>query len=332
MIQLALAGTIGYDITVIGTVNGESSNMTKAETKDCELSCSFQLPQFELPENFTLTEYIISNVTGQPNKIAFNSTGELQSAQADDTIEIEYEAPRKELSIARVVTKTLNQGQNNIVVQLDNTGNIDLPDITVQISGDGVKTTDKQPVSVAKGKSEFATVIVSVTSQGTVDLVIKAYEKDAMLAQGIDTITVNAIPEDQKPEETKPTIIDADYAQQKTNELWKQLEEYEKTYLTKKSEGYNMPDLTSTISEAKSEIKKLQLESTDITEASFNRRTEVINNILEEISIKLGLAAPKKLGEKLKDNIGIIATSLGVLVSSLTAYGLLKTHVGARKP
>lgn len=93
-----------------------------------------------------------------------------------------------------------------------------------------------------------------------------------------------------------------------------------------------MPDVTNVINDAKSEIKKLQLDPESITEESFNRRIGILTKSLEEINVKLGLAAPKGLGEKLKDNLGVIATTIGVLVSSLTAYGLLKTHVGPKKP
>ena len=323
-VHLAMAGTISYDVTASGT----NFSITQTETKECDLSCSFALPNFQLPENETASQYSISNVTGQPNKIAFNSTGELTSTLPSDTIAIEYALPKEELKIAKMLTKTLNVGQNNIVVQLDNTGNVDLEDITVQISGDGVKTTDKTPVNIPKGKSDFATTVVSITTKGTIDIILKAYSKDKMLAQSIETVTVNG-PEEKKVE--APKTVDANYAQQKTDELWKKLEESEKAYLTKKAGGYNVPDVTSTISEAKSEIKKLQLDSAELTEEAFNRRLGVAAKSLEEINLKLGLAAPKGIGDKLKDNMATIATTIGLIVSSLTAYGLAKTHIGQKK-
>ena len=322
--HLALAGTISYDVTASGT----NFSITQTETKECDLGCSFALPSFQLPENATASQYTISNITGQPNKIAFNSTGGLTTTLPADTIEIEYALPKEGLKIAKMLTKTLNVGQNNIVVQLDNTGNVDLEEVTVQVNGDGVKTTDKMPVSIQKGKSEFATTVASITTKGTVDIIIKAYSKDRMLAQSIETITVNG-PEEQKAE--APKKVDAEYAQQKTDELWKQLEEYEKAYLTKKAEGYNVPDVTGTISEAKSEIKRLQLDSEDMTEEAFNRKLNLAAKILGEISIKLGLAAPKGIGDRLKDNLTVIATTIGLIVSSLTAYGLAKTHIGQKK-
>lgn len=336
MVQLALAGTITYDVTVSGTANEQNFSSTVSETKECEFSCDFTMPQFELPGDFTLKENSISNVTGQPNKISFSSTGTLASAQANDTIKIEYALPKKELKITKMVTSTLNQGQNNIVVQLENTGNVDLANVSIQASGDGVKTTDRTLVNIGKGKTEFATAIVSITNAGTIDVIIKAYAQDSMLAQTIETININAAEQkeetpEEKPQEAKPEMVDPDYAQKKTNDLWDQLEEYEKRYLTKKAEGYNMPDLAGTITEAKSEIKKLQLESDGLTENAFNKRVTIVTNSLEEINIKMELAAPKKFGEKMKDNLGTIATTIGVLVSSLTAYGLMKTHVGPKK-
>ncbi len=323
-VHLALAGTISYDVTASGT----NFSITQTETKECDISCSFALPEFQLPNNATASQYSISNVTGQPNKIAFNSTGELTTTLPSDTIEIEYALPKEELKIQKMLTKTLNVGQNNIVVQLDNTGNVDLEEVTAQINGDGVKTTDKMPVSIQKGKSEFATTVVSITTKGTVDIIIKAYSKDRMLAQSIETITVNG-PEEQKAE--APKKVDAEYAQQKTDDLWKQLEEYERAYLTKKAEGYNVPDITGTISEAKSDIKRLQLDSEDMTEEAFNRKLNLAAKSLGEISIKLGLAAPKGIGDKIKDNLTVIATTIGLIVSSLTAYGLAKTHIGQKK-
>ncbi|MEK6923019.1 MAG: hypothetical protein AABX08_04430 [Nanoarchaeota archaeon] len=320
----AMAAPVIYGITVNGFADGVAFTKTQNEVKECENTCEFPVAQFEVPERFTFTNYVIANPSELIKSIKFKSTNELTSSSFEDIIVLETLELKEELKIGRLVTKNLNQGQNNLVIQLENIGLKDINDISVQISGDGVKTTSRSMISLAKEQTDFINTIVQITNYGDIDIIIKAYSNEKLLGQAIETIYVEP-PEELPTEEV--VYVDDDYAQAEVNKLWDKLSSYEKEYFTKESQDYKLSDLESDLDNIKNDIKELELNYGKLTKEGFDREVSIILRSLDDVKLQIDLAAPKKFTDSIKEHLVLIATSLGIIVSSLTAFGLAKSHV-----
>ena len=64
--NIAFAAPLNYDVTVNGFIDQEPFTQTKNEVKDCENTCTYQLPIFDTPENFTFSDYLISTKQLEP--------------------------------------------------------------------------------------------------------------------------------------------------------------------------------------------------------------------------------------------------------------------------
>jgi len=320
-----VAVPVNYDITIYGSVNDTIYTELKNEVHDCENGCSFTVPQFTPPEGFNFSHYTISNTSELIKSIHFESTQDITSSKLAENVIIETVELKEELSIEKLVTKNLNLGQNNIVLQVKNIGSKDIENVSVQISGDGVKTISKTAIDLPLGQSDFVTTIVSITNYGSIDIIVKAYAGDELLGQTIESIFVN--PTQDIEEKEKTVFVDKVYAQSKIDTLWNNLSVYEKDFFLKTSQEYNVLDVSNSIDEIKDELRNLQSEYSHMTKEQFDDAVIIINMLLGDVKEQLDLASPKKIATTFKENLGLIATTIGVIVSTLTAIGLAKSHV-----
>ena len=330
--QIAIALPVNYDITIFGTVDGILFSKTQNEVKDCiEQMCTYDIPFFETPDNFTFSNYSLSHSSELIKSIVFESTNDLTSTLLIDKILLTTKELKEELKIGRLVTKNLVTGQNTLVLQIDNIGTKDLTEVYTQISGDGVKTVNAPTLNIPKGQSDFTTTTVIVTNTGNIDIIIKAYAGNVLLGQAIETISVPAL--EQAPVEDTQVVelINISYGQEQIESLWNILTEYERDFLTKKSEEYNIIDLSESFDEISEDIKDLELRLPDMTKESFDREISLIRRSLDDLKLQLDHATPRKFTDKIKENVGVIATVIGAIVSALTAFGLAKTHVKGKE-
>ena len=325
VINAVTAVPISYDITVNG-VTGDNIpySLIKNEVRDCEKKCTYQIPEFDIPQDFTLSDYTISNPSELIKTIGFESNDELVTATLTDSLIIEIIELKEELGIGRLVTKTLNLGQNNLVLEVKNIGNKDISDIYVKISGDGVKTTSVSKINLLIGQSDFVSTIVSIENYGDVDIIIKAFSNETLLGQTIESIYINPPVIINEPVQE---FVDPDYAKQEIDLLWNTVIEYEKDYFIKVSEEYDITDFTSAFNELKDGIAQLELDYQGLTKEEFDKIKSIISRNLNDIKIQLEFAKPKKFTDTIRENLGLIATTIGVIVSSLTAFGLAKSHL-----
>ena len=322
-----MAVPANYDITIYGSVNDTIYTELKNEVHDCENSCSFAVPQFTLPEGFNFSHYTISNTNELIKSIYFESTQDITSSKLAENVIIETVGLKEELSIEKLVTKNLNLGQNNIVLQVKNIGNKDIENVSVQISGDGIKTISKTAIDLPLGQSDFVTTIVSITNYGDIDIIVKAYAGDELLGQAIESVFVNTPPEENKE---KTVFVDRVYAQSEIDALWNNLSVYEKDFFLKTSQEYSVLDVSNSIGEIKDELRNLQSEYLHMTKEQFDDAVVIINMLLGDVKEQLDLASPKKITTIFKENLGLIATTIGVIVSTLTAISLAKSHMTSK--
>ncbi len=327
LVNLAQAVPVSYDITINGILNETLFTKTVNEVKECDTTCVIDLPTFDVPENFNFTNYTLANPSESINFIQFESSADFFSNSAQDKVVVAIVDLKEELKISRLITRDLNSGQNNVVLQLDNVGGKDLKDVSIQISGDGVKTVGKSSVNIPTGQSDFATATVQVTNYGEIDIIIKAYSGEQLLGQTIETITVPLLLENTETKEDAAVYVDGEYAKAGIDQLWKKLDEYENEYYLKKTQEYELPDMEGDINEVKDQIGELELNSNKLTKEVFDKDVNLLTRNLEDIKTQINFAQPKKFADKLKENLILIATGLGVVVSSLTALGLAKSHI-----
>ncbi|MEK6934500.1 MAG: hypothetical protein AABW46_01350 [Nanoarchaeota archaeon] len=325
-ITTVTAVSVDYSIKV---ENSTSSEIIP-QTKECDLECIFSLPQPSI-EN-TVTYSISDYNTELIKEIKFLSTDSQSTTTSEDKLIILVK--KTSIKILSVVPNLLYPGNNNLIIQIENDGSEELLDLHATISGEGIKTKEFSSLeSLSPKKSEFLNILLEVSAQDQVDVIVKIFSASEVIKQEIKTISIKSEkkPVEEKPTEEKQTLNSTD-ASQKITKVREDLRKYEEEMFNKRADGYDVKNIEGDIEDTKSLIQKVQLEYIRYSQEDFDLNYNLITSNIEDIRLKLNVAQPTKtFGERIKDNIIVISTAVGLIISALTAYGLAKTHVGLNK-
>lgn len=318
LITTVKATSVDYSIKV---ENSTSSEIIQ-QSKECDLECMFSLPQSTI-EN--ITSYSISDYnTNLIKEIKFLSTDLQSTANNEDKIYILVE--KTSVRILSVAPSLLYPGNNNLVIQIENDGSEELLDLHSTVSGEGIKTKEFSSLeSLASKKSDFLNVLLEVSAQDQADIIIKIFSASNLIKQEIKTISIKT--EAKKPVEEKKSINITD-ATLKISKAREDLRKYEEEMFNKRADGYDVKSIEGDVEDTKNIIQKIQLEYVRYSQEDFDLNYNLIISNIEDIRLKLNVAQPAKtLGDRIKDNIIVISTAIGLIISAFTAWGLAKTHV-----
>lgn len=228
--------------------------------------------------------------------------------------------------IDKFLPAILGIGSGQINIRLENKGVVDLFNLSAEISGDGIATTDKIMLdNLAAGDKDYVFVKINASKKGTIDVVMKLYVNGVLKEKKIEQITV-----------TEENIIEAQQSNvtiEKLNELNMHYREIEEEYQNKKIGGYQVDMLYDKLKDTSAYIKnaKLSFFEGNYRDAESNIRLadEGIEAIKEEL--KSAKKIEKSFMDKFRSNILIIGSIAAALVSMFTAYGLVKSHINAKK-
>jgi len=318
LITTVKATQVDYSIKV---ENSTSSELIP-QSKECDLECMFSLPQSTI-EN--ITSYSISDYnTDSIKEIKFLSTDLQSTTNSEDKIYILIE--KTSVKILSIAPNRLYPGNNNLVIQIENDGSEELLDLHATVSGEGIKTKEFSSLgALASRRSDFLNVLLEVSAQDQVDVIIKIFSASDLIKQEIKTISIKT--EAKKPLEEKKSINITDAAS-KIAKAREDLRKYEEEMFNKRADGYDVKSIEGDIEDTKSLIQKVQLEYIRYSQEDFDLNYNLITSNIEDIRLKLNVAQPAKtLGDRIKDNIIVISTAVGLIISAFTAWGLAKTHV-----
>ncbi len=306
-------------------VENSTSSEIIPQVKECDLECMFPLPPSAI-EN--ITSYSISGYnTDLIKEIKFLSTDSQSTTNNEDKLFILVE--KTSVRILSVAPNLLYPGNNNLIIQIENDGSEELLDLHATISGEGIKTKEYSTLESLKPKeSNFLNVLLEVSAQDKADIIVKIFSASNTLKQEIKTVSIKS--EEKKQTEEKQTLNATD-ASQKITKAREDLRKYEEEMFNKKADGYAVTSIEGDIEDTKNLIQKVQLEYVRYSQEDFDLNYNLITSNIEDIRLKLNVAQPAKtLGDRIKDNIIIISTAIGLIISSLTAWGLAKTHVNVQ--
>jgi len=236
----------------------------------------------------------------------------------------------EELTIDKFFPNEVPLGETQINIVLKNTGNVNLDDIYATITGNGIETVDKIPLSELKtGDKDYVFAKINATKSGLMDIVIKLYVAGNVKHKYVDQIKVlEPIVQIEQKEEFNATELSSilNLLKQKNKQL-------EQLYQEKQVQGFPV-DIA---------FDKLRQTSTFITdtESSFfggdykrvKANLEVLNNSLADIEEQLNSLKKQEetFKDRLKNNLLFYGSLAAALVSIFTAYKLIQGSIDRKK-
>lgn len=352
--SIVFAAEISYDVTFNGfDANNQSVTLVQSVNQNCETKCTYALPNFAVPENTMFMSYSLSS----SSNVYFTSTNAKQSQKQDDSIvaEIPEEAPicsptkceskcvkcsdnkchepsfvcREQLSIDKIAPKEIDLGQNQINILVKNTGNVDISQISAELSGDGILTTSAIPIQkLVAGDKDYVFIKINTSKSGVIDLVIKIIIDDLVRDKFVDQLTVFEAKNSQPTETYNASALNDQLAS-----LRQTYRTLESNYQEKKAVGYpvdivydKLKEVYAILSDAQS---KLLSENYKQVQVSIN----LIQNNMQDIDYQLKNAKQPELtfSDKLKSNLLFFGSIAAAIVSIFTAYKLVQNSIDKEK-
>jgi len=260
-------------------------------------------------ENQNNTNYFADNTTQNITGLVDNLSGE-----AKENITEKHE--KENLSLLEVFPKELSIGKAQLNLLVRNTGNNELKNLGAFISGTGILVSNIKPIDELKPREEkYILVWIEARESGAISLTIRILDKifyEEIIIQG------------QENEKNKDSTAEISKLVEELADYNKDYEAVERDYENKKRDSYIIEDIS--LEDAKAYLRKAQagaaigdLESTKANIALLKAELEDVKNRLDR-----AVKETKSLKDNVKENAIWISTILGSIITSFTAYELLK--------
>ncbi|MCX6711423.1 MAG: hypothetical protein NT139_00080 [Candidatus Woesearchaeota archaeon] len=220
-------------------------------------------------------------------------------------------------TLLKIIPNEMNIGDTQLNLQIENTGNTDVSDVSALITGKGVSTYNIEPIDILHpGERGYILLWISTKQAGNISLNIKI--KDKIFTKEITVINPNA----QSGEG-----IDLEKLNLLNNELTnltKLYDQYNADYKKKKDVGYDVSGISFT--DVKNYIRNAQVYSTKKDVINLEANTVLIQSELEDIKSNLdSVVIPQKsIKDDIKNNLPLISGVLGTLVTFFAVWEILK--------
>jgi hypothetical protein len=355
-ISLVSALEVEYTVSVDAhDANDTQIGDTKDFTKHCESLCSYAMPSFNIPSDADIDQYKISYAASTDFSVYFDSTKGKTTQKQDDSIIVEI-TPKKitcnkdqcdsecvtcsdrschepgfmcteQVEVEKIFPASINQGVSQVNVLLQNVGTVNLDDVTVELSGDGITTIEKLPVGrLLVDDQDYAFVKVNATKSGIIDVIIKVFVAGKLKLKATSQLTVlKATTEEQKVNVTQ--ISDA-LAVLKQRYL-----ELEQEYQNKKAEGFPLDIVYDKLRQTSGFITETQSSFFEGNYRKVQANLGILEGNLADIATQLKNARRQEetFKDKIKDNLLFFGSLAAAIVSIFTAYKLIEGSVNKKK-
>ena len=236
----------------------------------------------------------------------------------------------EELTLEKFFPTSVQYGINQINVVLDNTGNVELDDISATITGDGITTLEQIPLEkIDAGDRDYVFAKINATKTGTIDIVIKVYVAGNAKHKFVEQITVLEQPKVQDTtEQVNVTQLTATL-----DRLRERYKITEQNYQTKKTEGFSVDIIYDKLRSAYSGIADTQAALFQGDYKKVKASIEIINSSLNDVDdqLKTATKVQETLSDKIRNNLLLIGSLAAALVSIFTAYKLVQERINREK-
>ncbi len=223
--------------------------------------------------------------------------------------------PITNFTLIKIIPNEMNIGDTQLNLQIENTGNTDITDISALITGKGISTYNIEPIEVLHpGEKGYILLWINTKQADNISLNIKI--KDKTFTKDIIVINPNA-----------GTAIDLEKLGLLNNELsnlTKIYDQYEIDYKKKKDTGYDVSEIS--FNDVKSYIRDAQIYSTKKDSTNLEANIVLIESELDYIKNNLDSAIipERTIKDEIKDNLPLISGVLGTIVTFFAVWEILK--------
>ena len=243
----------------------------------------------------------------------------------------------EELGIDKLFPRTMEVGQTQLNILLKNSGTVGFVNVYALVSGDGIVTMEKISIeSLPAGDKDYAFVKINATKAGSIDLVVKLFVNARLTKTLVEQITVIekkvSAPVETAPEEDSESP-DATEVSTQLDTLKEKYRGLEQDYLDKKSGGYDVEFIYDSLKKAQDYLVNAQ---TSLFEGDYKKARsslEIAEEFLSTVENQLSVSKKQeaKFSDKVRNNMIYIGSIAAALVSTLTAYSLVKSNINRQK-
>ncbi len=309
---------------------------------------------FNETANTTITETVQSNETisetteSMETTNTTNTTNETISEPLNETISIVCSAEQcddgcafcrdgscylpeigciEQIIIEKINPLTISKGEQQLNILIKNTGNVALPYIEADVVGYGITTFEKMPIELlAAGDKDYTFTKVNVAGSGLVDLIVKLYVNQTIISQEIFQITVA---DDGVSEQTQETAFNTTAASEHLEQSKTIYNELEKGYYEKEKQEYILYGIKEDLNDVKESLRLAQVAIIEQNQKEFDKNIMYATTTLSSIQQQLEAAEKEKktLWQIAYENLAVIGSILGVLISVVTVWSMTKVHL-----
>ena len=235
------------------------------------------------------------------------------------------------IALEKITPIQMRVGEEQLNIVVKNTGTVPLYSVEAQVSGYGITTKETLPIEFLPiNEKDYTFTKIIIENPGTIDIVIKIYANGTLLSQEISAVTViNS--EEEKIVETSVNEItmNVTIASEELNKTRALYNEVEKKYYEKEKEEYIVYGIKEDLFEIKEYLREAQVAIIEQSQKEFEINNLAAKTNLETIISNLEHAekAKKTFTEIVSENLALIGSLLGVLISAVTVWSITKSHL-----
>ncbi|MBI5072477.1 hypothetical protein HZA99_01530 [Candidatus Woesearchaeota archaeon] len=307
----------------------EIANTTETNTTD--VLPAEQTNQTEtMPAETTNTATEQANVTTNQTTTETNTTINQTEANTTETNTTEAASPIQAISLEKITPAQISVGEQQLNIVLKNIGNVPLYQLEAEVSGYGITTKEKLAIeALPVGEKDYTFTKINAEKTGTIDLIVKIYANGTLLAQQISSIEVVASPEQVTEEITNAAAMNATAAAQSLNETRSTYSELEKEYYQKEKDDYVVYGIKDDLADIKEYLRQAQVALIEQNQKEYDKDMLAAKTMLDTVAAELQNAQKeqKTWGQIISENLTLIGSLFGVIISGVTVWSITKSHL-----
>ncbi len=234
------------------------------------------------------------------------------------------------LVVEKVTPNTIKAGEQQLNILIRNTGTVELFNIEAEISGYAVTTVETLSIeALPSEEKDYTFTKVLAESAGVYDIIVKVYANKTLLTQEIVSITITK--EEQQEEEV--VLFNQTAALAELNETRVEYNALELLYYEKEKQEYLVFGIDKDLIVIKEYLRQAQVAVIEQDEKEFQKNLVAAQTTIEAVAAELESAQKedKTFMEILSENLALIGSLFGVLISGVTVWSMTKVHLKKAK-
>ena len=239
----------------------------------------------------------------------------------------------EDLAVEKVFPDTIEQGDAQLNILVRNSGTVDLQNIGVEITGDGLTTESAVPIDkLASGDKDYAFLKIKAEKPGMIDFIIKLYVGSVLKNKivGQITVTQKTVVKNETNANEKFNVTELSNRLDRVKEKYNALNQ---DYQNKKVQGYVVDVAGNTLKAAYDYVTQAQFYLFDGNYAKAKTNLEMAEAGMGDAEDQLKNAQQQKLTfmDKVKANLAYIGSMAAAIVSMFAAYKAITSRVNKKK-